>query len=278
MSEMYNSFCNENKTIVIIFSGKCKHKWNPKFDYFSSFYNNIIKPLHSFNILIFVGCYKHEIQEWEEELNENIRKMNIENKHNIKVVYATNIPLETDLCLENNIFTLCKHRDKNKYKYQYGKLYYTFEFCKNYCTNNNIEIDYIIKSRFDLIYKEDNLFKLEWLSICSDEYICISSTEFHCSDRWPDRCPCAWPKMVCDQFIFGNLYTMTLHCSLYKSKMYESNYNKGIESIVASYLIFNKINVAAIEFQSSQPGGKYVLGKSNKWLETKSDYVKYLKY
>ena len=124
-----------NKKIAIIFSGKCNHKWDYNFDYFESFYNSIICPLNEYDIFICIGCYDKEKSIWEEHL-EN--KLKMKNLNNIQITYFTDIPDEKILCNETNVFSKNLHNDYNLYKYQYGKLYYTFKyfrengFFKNY--------------------------------------------------------------------------------------------------------------------------------------------------
>jgi hypothetical protein len=199
----------------------------------------------------------------------------MKNLTNIQNIFITNIPNEEKLCNETNNFTNNLHRDKNKYKCQYGKLYYTFKYFNEICIKNNIEIDYFIKCRFDIIYKPDNKFNSTWLEkYSSNNYISLPSTEFHQMDRWSDRTNIhTHPRMVCDQFVFGNKITMNIYFNLY-SYNFTNNYNKGIEQILSDYLLLNKINCAIIELQFAQPGGKYVLGKNNKWLDTITNYSK----
>lgn len=261
------------KKIVILFSGNCNHKWNYNFNYFESFYNSIICPLYEFDIIICIGCYNHEKSLWKEHLED---KLKMKNLTNIQFIYIIDIPNEETLCNETNIFTKNLNRFKNKYKCQYGKLYYTFKYFNKKCIKNNIEIDYFIKCRFDLIYKSDNKFNPMWLEkYSSNNYISVPSTEFHCIDRWSDRENIhTYPNMVCDQFVFGNNITMNKYFNLYNYNLYKDNYNKVIESILSYYLIISKINFAIIELQFSQPGGNYKLGKNDKWLDTKPNYIK----
>lgn len=271
----------KKKTITIIFAGKSNHKWSPNFNYFDSFYSNIIMPLVEFNILIFIGCYEKDKLEWEENLGN---KLKVKNLSNVNVIYNTNMPNEDFILNENNASNLNKNEHKYKISaiYQYSKLFYTFKNFEIYCIENNIKTDFVFKCRFDLIYKNDNLFNVKWLNELCSNRICVPSTEFHELDRWPDR-PLhnlwRWPNMICDQLIFGNLYNMTKYFNFYKSEIYTNENIAFPEKILAMYLISNNINCAAIELQVSQPGGnkkKYKLGKNNKWLETESDYIKYL--
>ena len=266
-----------NKNLAIIFSGKCDHRWNKDFDYFESFLNHIIIPLKTFNIFIFVGCYTHELKKWKKELSNRINILDSNINNNIKVIFNTDIPSEENLKNTSNIFSQIIHPDKIKYIYQYGKLFYTYEYCKKYCNSNNIKIDFVIKLRYDLIYKYDNFFKIDWFSICKKNYICIPSTEFHCMDRWSHR-TCknlTWPNMVCDQIVFGNLFIMNKYFKMYKSDLVFIKKKLGIEGILCKYLILNNIKCAAIELQSGQPGGKNILGRNNRWIKTKSNYIKY---
>ena len=134
---------------------------------------------------IIVGCYNNEKPKWEEYLGSNLKRKNL---NNIQVIYITDIPDEELIRTETNIFTKNLHGDKDKYKYQYGKLYYTFKYFRENYLKNNVEIDYYIKCRFDLIYKPDNKFNPIWLEkYSSNNYISVPSTEFHCLDRWSER-------------------------------------------------------------------------------------------
>ncbi len=272
----------KKKTIAIIFAGKSNHKLNPNFKYFDSFYSNIIMPLVEFNILIFIGCYEKDKLEWEENLGN---KLKVKNLSNVNVIYNTNMPDEDFILNENNASNLNENnasnlnKNEHKYKisaiYQYSKLFYTFKNFESYCIENNIKTDFVFKCRFDLIYKNDNLFNVKWLNELCSNRICVPSTEFHMLHRWSDG-SMGWPNMICDQLIFGNLYNMTKYFNFYKSEIYTNENIAFPEKILARYLISNNINCAAIELQVSQPGGKYKLGQNNKWLKTESGYIKYL--
>jgi len=51
----------------------------------------------------------------------------------------------------------------------------------------------------------------------------------------------------------------------------------GIESIMDDFMLLNKINVATVDLQFAQPGGKFVLGKNNNWLNKINDVLTNLK-
>lgn len=273
------------KNIICIFSGKCNHKWAENFDYFDSIKQHIFDKLTNYKIFIFIGCFPNEISDWKTLF---IDKMSIYDNVTIKIY--DDLFTQKILLSERSRFShghsLGPWRDN--YKLQYGKLYYTFKKAKTYIEDNMINPDYVMKLRYDFIYKKDNFFDNEWFKLCDDDYLCVSSTELHTNDRWSDRPRggkiAFWPKMLSDQFVFSNFKNMDVFFNLYKSnghtEFYFNGYNrKCIEEILSNYLLHHKINCVAIDFQFSQPGGpgkKYCLGRNGKWLKERENKIKYL--
>ena len=273
------------KNIICIFSGKSNHKWNSNKDYFKSITNHIFNMLNDYKIFIFIGCFPNEVDDWNKLFIEKMKEYN-----NVTINIYSDLFTQQKLLSELSRFShghsLGPWRDN--YKLQYGKLYYTFQKAKLFIINNNITPDYVMKLRFDFIYKPDNFFDINWFNLCDEGYLCVSSTELHTNDRWSERPRggkiAFWPKMLSDQFVFGNFHNMDIFFNLYKSnghkEYYFNGYNrKCIEEILSNYINFHKVKCVAVDFQFSQPGGpgkKFCLGKNGKWVKERDNKIKYL--
>ena len=268
------------QNIAFIFAGDANHKQHPNCNYFTSFNNTFIQPLiHHFNIHIFIGCGKNQINGWENKLKNKLDP-------SINCVIFNEL-VENDILRSRSRFSgdICTNNKKMNFKIQYGKLHFTWNLVKKYIEDNNIIIDYVFKMRYDFIYKDDNTFLYEWIKYLNDNIIATSSTEFHVNDRWSDRTEkddAYWPKMVSDQIIFGNFMSMNIYFNLFPCQtIFKSGFFRrkfGMEHILANYLQLNKIQVYAFDLQFSRPGNNWVLGRNNKWLEERDNKVKFLEY
>jgi hypothetical protein len=222
-----------------------------------------------YKIFIFIGCFQHEVEDWQNELIKKLPE-GISNKIFI-------LPEIKEI--EYSHFDKSIHADKFKYKQQYGKLYYTFKNIVSYMNEIKDDFHFVIKLRFDIIYKNDNYFHPEWFKILKDNALMVPSTEFHCFDRWNERNPSMWSDGMCEQIVAGNKKMMTIYFELFKCIKYFNNHTirKGIESIMADYMLLNKIIIATFDLQYSQPGGKFVLGKNNNWLNNRENKLIYCK-
>jgi len=264
---------NKGSTIMLLFAGPAKNKWNISYDYYESLYQHILLPLmHKLNIYISIGCAPEEVNDWQIEL---INKLPSEVKARIYVLE----PVDYN---EDNCFTpdRCKHRDRLLYIRNHSKLYHTYNKALDYMTINNLEIDYIMKIRFDFIYNPVDFFDINWLYNIPDNTVLVPSTEFHMGDRWKERTSSFWPIGMCDQMVVGKKDIMNLYFNIYKYKG-PLNANlppphlHAIECMLADYFIYHGINCLTFDLQISQPGGgcKFVIGNWG-WLPKRDNLLR----
>jgi len=247
--------------VVIIFSGACKHCWNNSYNYYDSFKNHILEPLmKEYNIYIFIGCQENEKKDWENELTNKLPSNVISNIFILDELKSNmDCRFSTDLCL--------RHHHREGYLQQYGKLHYTYKKCLDYM--KDIDFQYAIKLRFDLIYNSQDYFYCEWFKKLKKNTLMAPSTEFHCYDRWNERNPSMWPHAMCEQIIAGDKKMMDIYFNWFTCKeLYNQNIkHQDTEHLLADYLILKKINLATFDLQYSRPGGhNFALGRNNYWL------------
>lgn len=251
------------KKIAIVFAGECYRKHEKSYDYLKSFKFNILDPLknYGYDVFIFVACEFNEVKNWKQYFDS------IENC-NITISPYTN----SCVSFNDSKFFQCHHRDCFAYYQQYSHLFYSYNLLCYYEKSNNIMFDYIIKSRNDLFFNDKTLFNPNWLSYIHDDTICCPSTEFHNFNRWVENHQLT-NTMMSDQFIFGSRRIMDIYFNLINDKSPIShNHPHGIETILRQYINSKQIKVQTVNFQFSQPGGRFVLGKTNKWLPGKSRF------
>jgi len=257
------------KNVVLIFSGPCKHKWHPDYDYYTSLKTHIIEPLlKRFGVYIFIGCAEHEKRDWQNELIYRLSPPGLSGAGAqivSKIFVIEPVPEDED-CRFNAELT--RHPDRLKYSQQYGKLYQTARKAFDCLEQQSADFHYVIKLRFDLIYNSLDYFDPNWLTALPDytHVLLAPSTEFHCLDRWKERSPSMWPDGMCEQIVAGNKRNMKIYFDLYKSReVFRSDIkvrsqSAGIESIVADHLLLNGLTCKTFDLQFSQPGGKHILG------------------
>ena len=274
-----------SKNLIIFLTGDYYHRNVKNINYVKSLQIHIINPCikANLNVIICVGCYEHQKKGWEDNLSKNI---------NIPVYIFTNIPDEKALENEYNRFYYSTHvTDKYRYMHNYGKQYYTYTLLRDLFEEKNINIDYILRTRIDIIYCTNMFFQPNWLeNICDKNIICHSASEFHGGprhnasgtsfNRWADRTNDLY--LVCDQFIFGNLFIMDKLFKLYKcdkilQNSLNSNTSLGIECIIANYYLLNNIKVAAVELCFLNPSITNCFNENN-LICSDAKPLSYIKY
>jgi len=258
------------KTILIIFAGPAKNKWHRSYDYYMSFYNNILSPLMPiFNIYISIGCEDEYVHDWQVEM---IQKLPPEIKGVIHVLEPVNYD-------ESCTFTpdRCTHPHRLLCIRNHSKLYYTFHKALAYMNHHNIDFDFVFKMRFDLFYNPSEIFDPEWLSNIPDRTILVPSTEFHMPDRWKERVNSIWPTwpiLICDQMLVGTKEVMTIYFNVYKYNGPVGDKTYGIESVLANYFVNNNIGCLTFDLQMSQPGGEGFCIGNGGWLPKRENILR----
>jgi len=258
------------KTILFIFTGPAKNKWHPAYDYYMSFYNNILLPLiPRFDIYIAIGCEEEYVHDWQVEM---INKLPSYIKTDIHILD----PVDYN---ESSCFTpdRCTHQDRLLCIRNHSKLYYTFYKALDTMNKRNTDFEYVFKLRFDLFYNPDDMFDPTWLSNIPEKTILVPSTEFHMTDRWKERVNSIWPTwpiLICDQTVIGTKEVMTIYFNMFRYTGPIREKDDGIESILANYLVHNNIACLTFDLQASQPGGpKFSLGNGG-WLPKRENLLR----
>ena len=261
--------------VSIVFTGPCIHNWDKRSNYYKSFEKSIIQPIvNNYELDIVIGCSSpKEEKDWQDNLCKKLPEK-------VNVLIFNNI-FEHDLKSMKNRFSeeFCIHHDRENYMCHYGKY---FETIKRMMLEENFKnTDYILKLRYDIIYHKEDRFDTQWFRESDKNVFCIGSTEFHSPGRWSEReGEHGYPNIISDQFIFSNKKNMILFSKLYGSSEIDysnkinSNPQKGIESILANYILFHNIKCAAVEIRFTNPGKI----RRPFWVEKRNQNIKKLNY
>jgi hypothetical protein len=257
---------SDAKRFAFLFAGPPTHHFGSvdHASYSSEFEEHALIPAtRAFQTSIFVTSEKSELEDWESLLGRFRWDAEVE-----AVEISTGSPIDHLYHMNG-----CWNSGRNNKFLQWAHMQNTWSLMKRYEDQHGVVFDFLGKWRIDLHYRPGHVLRPDWLLKAPRNMILASSTEFEePSSRWFERLgdpefiqKWGFPKFgINDQLMFGNSEVMrgVLHFAETKKCVRMTSIGLGLT------LRDNNGSVLPVDFQFSNPGGRFGLGKGGKWLDT----------